>query len=420
MMKFIFSIILASFLNFGIFAQTLHVITVIDRYSNIAESCQVDFDNISEIFTDIGNEIGMEVEIHDIDFDQGTTIEFVNDFYCSSNDVVFFYYSGHGFRYNDQENVWSYLNFCTDNGSPESCGVDINWVHKQLIQKAPRLSISIGDCCNNKIDWQEPRNVLSRSVTFKSNNTADGYRKLFLESSGHIIASGSIPGQYSLGTQTGGLFTNGIIETLKKARSIEDITWNVIFEKAQEYTLSTSDDEQKPHYLLQMPSGNLYSEGEYPDLEDITDIPDQEDEWIDPDEWEDDGEWEDEYAEEEEDVEILYDLGLIFLFGLSSDDGEISDDEFDDLYEYFSYQLTEFGYDYSDTELFFEYLYEEIEYLEDEEIYDWLDGAILYLYDIYTEDDFVLFFDDLASITDDSDSEGYAEFIDYVIMVLEY
>lgn len=420
MKKAILIIIIATIFNVGLFAQTIYVITVIDRYSNIAESCEVDFNNIKEIFTNISNDVGMELKIYDTEFDQAQTISFINNFTCSPDDVVFFYYSGHGFRYSDQDNnVWPYLNVCQEGQSPEECGVDINWVHQQLIEKNPRLSIAIGDCCNNQIDWLEPRNVLSRSTTYKSNNTADGYEKLFGKSSGHIIASGSIPGQYSLGTQTGGLFTNGIIDALKKARGIETITWKNIFEKAQNYTLNTSNSDQKPHYLLQMPSGNLYSEGEYPELDEIVDIPDQDDEWIEPDEWEDDGNWEDEYADEESTEQILYDLGIIFMFGITFDDDIISDNEYDYLYDYFDIMLAENGYDESDTELFFTYLGEEIEDLEDYELYDWLDEAIIYLYDTYGEEEFLLYFDDLATIADHPESEGYDQFLDYVITVLE-
>ena len=421
MRKIILTILFTSIIHFVIFGQTIHLITVIDRYSNIAESCEVDFNNVTELFTNIANDVGMELETYDTEFEQSETIDFINNFTCSSDDVVFFYYSGHGFRYSDQEVVWPYLNVCHEGPqTPEDCGVDLNWVHKQLIEKRPRLSIAIGDCCNNKIDWLEPRNVLSRSANFNNNNTADGYRKLFVESSGHIVASGSIPGQYALGTQTGGLFTNGIIETLKKARGIADITWKNVFEKAQNYTLNTSGDEKKTHYLLQLPSGNLYSEGEYPDLEEIVDIPDQEEEWFDPEEWEDDGEWEEEYAEEESTETILYDLGIIFLFGISADDGIISDEEYDYLYEYFNGLLTQCGYDASDTELFFEYLGIEIEELTEEELFEWFDEAIWYISDIYSEEDFLLFFDDLASIPDDPYSDGYEEFIDYVNEVLTY
>ena len=419
MKKFLLTLFISGFVHVFLFSQTIHLISVIDRYSNIAESCDVDAKNIEALFTNISNDIGMALKIYNLEFDQAKTIEFINNFTCTNDDVVFFYYSGHGFRYKNQEEVWPFLNVCqSTNATPDECGVDLNWVHKKLIEKKPRLSIAIGDCCNNKIDWNEPRTVLSRSATFRNSNTADGYEKLFLKSSGHIVASGSIPGQYSLGTQTGGLFTNGLIETIKKARTIEDITWKNVFEKAQSYTLNSSNDDQKPHYLLQMPSGNLYSEGEYPNLEEVEIIPEQEEEWIEPDEWTDDGEWQDEYEAEESAETILYDLGIIFLFGVSADDGIISDNEYYYLYEYFNYLLTQCGYDNGATELFFTYLSQEISLLSEEELYLWLNDAILFIFEIYSDTDFIAFFTDLANMTDYSTSQGYTNFINYVDQVL--
>ena len=78
MKRLLLTFIISSFVHVFLFSQTIHVINVIDRYSNIAESCDVDAKNIEKLFTNISNDIGMTLETYNIEFDQAKTIECIH------------------------------------------------------------------------------------------------------------------------------------------------------------------------------------------------------------------------------------------------------------------------------------------------------------------------------------------------------
>ena len=108
-----------------------------------------------------------------------------------SNDVVWYYYSGHGENYD----TW-----------PQSAqeGVPLTWVHSQLSNTPSRLTIAMYDCCTYRSPQYDPPSGIRPKSAF--------YKLLFLESSGNIISSSCSSGQFSYGNEvTGGLFTNSFV-----------------------------------------------------------------------------------------------------------------------------------------------------------------------------------------------------------------
>jgi hypothetical protein len=69
-MKKIIIILFFNLLSLTILAQngTFHLICVIDRFSNIAESCQKDFDNMKKFITDVTNDLNIPLKVYDIEF----------------------------------------------------------------------------------------------------------------------------------------------------------------------------------------------------------------------------------------------------------------------------------------------------------------------------------------------------------------
>ena len=75
-----------------------------------------------------------------------------------------------------------------------------------------------------------------------------GYRKLFLESSGICIASGSVPGEVSWATPKGGIFTSAFLESLKKEIEEEFPSWESLFDRTEK----TCSFFQQPQYMLKL------------------------------------------------------------------------------------------------------------------------------------------------------------------------
>lgn len=134
-----------------------------------------------------------------------------NNLSCSANDVIWYYYSGHGQNYD----TW-----------PRSAGGNVNetWVHNQLKSKGARLTITLFDCCN----WQEPEVPAPKSIRRKS----QFYKFLFLESKGDIKIASCESTQFSFGSDaTGSLFTNTFVDQLRTYSN-----WNEVLDKAKSET----------------------------------------------------------------------------------------------------------------------------------------------------------------------------------------
>ncbi|MDE5560654.1 MAG: caspase family protein, partial [Bacteroidaceae bacterium] len=128
----------------------------------------------------------------------------LSDMRCSSNDVVFFYYSGHGVHAKaDPADGWlpqMCLNYRSYN---QDKFVPVTYVREQLKSKGARLNIIMTDCCNNEAEWVTVKGMLLQQKGIPQTDKMDvaKLKKLFLDSKGTIIATSSKRGQVSLGTK---------------------------------------------------------------------------------------------------------------------------------------------------------------------------------------------------------------------------
>ena len=420
-----------SILSFLLPAQTatLHMICVIDRYSNIAQSCQKDFENVKQFFTDVANDLKIPVKVYDVEFSVAKSKEFISDFNCGTDDIVFFYYSGHGFRYDDQDIVWPYLSMCRDQSeSIQQCSLSLNWIYQEIEKKNPRLTISIGDCCNNLIGINEPKMNLTRSMSFRAQHTPEGYKKLFLDSKGSIVVSGSIPGQYSLGTEDGGIFTNSLIDVLRNSRENSSVNWKLVLAKATEISQENSKYEQKPHFMVINDQGRYYSEGNYPDNQvtadvinsndenvndEVTDNPEENPDDVSIADDEDYQEYDEEYDNSEIQSEALFSMGLIYLVGLTSDDGNVSDKELKSFDEFFHTTMTSWGYEPENIDEFISELGDWIGNLGENDVEQELQNSLQTLKKYYDQDDFEqIVFEYLRQMVDNPQSTDFQDMLE--------
>ncbi len=417
MRKKIIITLIISIITWPIFAQngTIHLICYIDRYSNIAESCKKDFENIKTLITDVAKDLNIPIKVYDIEFYSTASKKFISDFKCGPNDIVFYYYSGHGFRYDDQDVVWPYMNVCKSNNDPiEKCALSLNWVYQELEKKGPRLTISMGDCCNSLIGMNEPKMSLSRSLSYRSQHAPDGYKKLFLETKGVVVASGSIAGQYSLGTEDGGIYSNSLIEVLKNSRENSAVSWQAVLAKTTSISLTNSDNKQKPQFMVSDGQGIFYSEGKYPDENVIADNNNNqviEDNPTDDNNVSDDNnyvEYNEDYNESELQSEALYAMGFIYILGLSADDNNISDAEQEAFYNFFNSTMTDWGYESSNVDEFINELAKWLENMQESDVEAELTNSLSNLKKSYDDENYnTIVFENLKQMVDNQDSEGF-------------
>jgi hypothetical protein len=227
------------FAGFDGIAQKIHMIVVTQNDNRIGSP--TDKENIKDFSATLEQYVGVDVNMVFIDgavASEDKIKSTVQNLQASANDVIWYYYSGHGINFN----TW-----------PESDeqSVPLTWVHSTLKNTNARLTIASYDCCNYDEPVENPPSELSPRSFF--------LKFLFLQSKGNIIVSSCSSEEFSYGANgVGGVFTNSLIDALLEGKSWEDV-----LQKAKQNTseiAATSRKEQVPKYAFE----NFQDTGETP------------------------------------------------------------------------------------------------------------------------------------------------------------
>lgn len=216
-------------------AAVLHAIIVCDTTAdNIGSSVEADLRKIHLEVSRIA--ANTDLTLNEKKFSSRevneNVLNYIESQTFSSDDVVFFFFSGHGYRTDSKQgNIWPYLFF-----TPIGKGVDFSTISQSLAQKQPHLMIAIADCCNNVIpEFFAPPTLKKKhlALALTNNLLVQNYRELFLNHSGSIIISSSKPGELSWGTRSGGIFTLAFFESMdKEIHGSQQADWQVILSNA--------------------------------------------------------------------------------------------------------------------------------------------------------------------------------------------
>jgi hypothetical protein len=222
--------------------STLHAIIIADTNNEtVGKSVQIDMKNINRLLESIVGNTKLRLETQSISGNQlnrENVTQAVNKLRVKPDDMVFFYYSGHGAN-TEKGSEWPSMLI---NNKLTSLDAIIS----QLSMKKPRFLMVLSDSCNNFIS-----NISGSKSPTRNRPKPANYRQLFLNYRGYIIASSSIPGQRSWGNNhTGGLFTYAFISSLNK-----NYDWNQIMQEATKphtiYTLRRRNIQQ-PQYTIEI------------------------------------------------------------------------------------------------------------------------------------------------------------------------
>ncbi len=179
-----------------------------------------------------------------------------------NDDVVIFYYSGHGYRTENKDPIspWPVLFF-----SWEEDGMSLDTAVDIIKSKNPRLTIIMADCCNSYLpETLAPLFKVGAKAVPDLSTMVDNYKKLFLKTSGLIIVASSEVGEYSYGNRIeGGLYTTAWLSSLRdEVTSDEEPSWEHIFATSiknihkdiESYNKTFPDDQitQMPIYSLEI------------------------------------------------------------------------------------------------------------------------------------------------------------------------
>lgn len=202
-------------------AQTIHFIGVFQSHG--APGSAKDKEIMPRELERISRATSMRVEKHI--YEDGQVNAFknkINSINPGPNDVIWFYYSGHGSNSGDG---WPTFG---------SANIKESYVHEKLKSKGARLAITMYDCCNIG-----PTNS-GVGVRTSGGNESSIYTWLFKNSKGSVKACSSSGGLLSYGNaDVGGFFTSSFLKSiwdLNLEVSEADRIWDVLADNTKRST----------------------------------------------------------------------------------------------------------------------------------------------------------------------------------------
>lgn len=246
---------------------TLHMIIFADTEDDsIGQSCDIDYgqmEGLAEFISD-HSDMRLKTYYHRAAANKKRTLEnTLDNLEVGANDVVFFYYSGHGYRTTDSPSPYPRLYVLDDTFSQNDQGVSVEDVRTKIAASNPRLSIVMVDACNSMLDLKEPVNGYSGE-----GNMAAQLRRLFIDATGEVVLCGSEAGDgvNESGNYTGYSWSNpkyggyltinfrgAFFSTL---RSNEPANWDALLRGTKQMTIDYSVKEltdQLPGNKVQIP-----------------------------------------------------------------------------------------------------------------------------------------------------------------------
>lgn len=240
-------------------AQTVHAIIACNTIDNsIGVGMTSDMKNMRNAIQIIVSTLDCEYEEKVFDGNSCTKANitnYINNMDVERDDIVIFFYGGHGTHALDNESdPWPQM--CM-NTNIESLFMPVASVEKLINAKHPKLRIILTNCCNKEQSGVtiKPLYAQSTGPTMLSDYNAAAFKKLFLETKGKVMMTSSKLGQYSWCGTNGGLFTNYLLDVFD-AIGMNKLSadWETVCNKTHDKTLGCNSlpggAKQEPYFEL--------------------------------------------------------------------------------------------------------------------------------------------------------------------------
>ncbi len=235
--------------NYG--KAKLHLVMLVNSsIGDIGASCETDSRNMTKEFEDISAALNVDFRKYEVkgsSFTKSNAMNVLNGLTPGSNDIVIFYYSGHGFRWADQTDAYPQMDI---RASPYTkltaeTTLSVSSVYNLLDKKGARLNIVITDCCNSDIGINKMTE--SSFLAGRSYQTPhiEKLQKLFLATKGNLIVTSSSAGQVSWSNSVnGGFFTLSFLQAFHEEISYlktQEPSWENILKKSHTNTVNKTN-----------------------------------------------------------------------------------------------------------------------------------------------------------------------------------
>lgn len=252
MKKVLALFIFASYLVSSAYSQTMHSLIFVNKKEVGREVDRTaEMNNMKDFCMEIANTLGYyhNLRTHsDNEFTSKVLEQEISNLNVKENDIVVFYYAGHGCNWDDDD--W-----------PHMCLLDRQYwestAYSKLKEKTrnAKLMLCIASCCN--MDSEGRRREQNGQYYSLDRNKV---RELFLGFTGKrsIKISSSIRGQYTWswtsGSNPGSIFSISLREIIRNAVSTSSnvsLTWESILDATKRKTLEYTNNKQLPQYKIE-------------------------------------------------------------------------------------------------------------------------------------------------------------------------
>lgn len=231
-------------------AQTFYAVLVADtKDPSLGASCEKDLEEMSGALRHVSKKIEysyQEIICSQDKFGKGGIQEAISNIQCKPEDLIFFYYTGHGIHKNTQKSNFPVL-YLKDES------LELETIHRLLKEKKPRFCLTLGDCCNNILagtrSMRKARPVVRGIRVTEDTRIA---RKLFLEANGDLLISSARKGEKATAhPNEGSFYSNTWIQALAYAEGHNThVSWETLLADAEnrlQASLKSLPDSLKHH-----------------------------------------------------------------------------------------------------------------------------------------------------------------------------
>ncbi|MDB5015099.1 MAG: hypothetical protein JWQ25_3301 [Daejeonella sp.] len=221
----------------------------------IGKGCREDIKSIRHMFEELSKHMKfnfLELVVAEADYSKKNILDVIEILTPGYNDIVVFYYSGHGFSYEkDAEKQFPQIDM---RSHPASNDIDVINNNTQNLMdlfelvkgRGARLNIVIGDCCNSLIKFK--RNFKGGDDKIRSAErppiiiNKQTCEALFCDYTASILVAAADKGEYAVSDEELGSiftfnFTNNLKILMNKAVDPQNgLPWGKLLEETQEMT----------------------------------------------------------------------------------------------------------------------------------------------------------------------------------------
>lgn len=252
-------------------AQTIHWLTFVDTTDPKVGGMDVNgrevlYNHFVNVVNAAVKEKGYKSNIQDV---HGAALtpqkckDIVTNLNVAPDDVVIFYYIGHGTHGRTGGDVWPLMWMAQND--PDKL-IPLKWVHDQLKAKGAKLTATIGMCCNvyqgiNRTS--APSFGVNYGNTFLNDTEKRAIQQMFLGNKGDFILSSATPGQSSLGGDTPlgpmDIFTCVLVTNFEGCASEGSLDWNSLFNDVKASVNNCTKGEQTPIFVANISKSSIAS-----------------------------------------------------------------------------------------------------------------------------------------------------------------